>query len=92
MEEPIELKNKKTGVLLDKDNTGAYVPRLYHSKGDEKTTPHYLIKCGCCEEKFTIYYDDDTLEIAGVLAPIEVWKQILLPLLKIKLKGVVPRW
>jgi len=43
-----------------------------------------LIKCGDCPNKFEIYYgpDADDLEIAGVLASIENWRKILLPLLK----------
>jgi hypothetical protein len=43
-----------------------------------------LIKCGDCDNKFEIYYgpDGEDLEIAGVLASVENWRQILLPLLK----------
>lgn len=37
--------------------------RIYHKKGSEKKMPRYLLKCGCCDEKLEIYYDDEALEI-----------------------------
>jgi len=46
--------------------------------------PRYLLKCGCCEEKLEIYYDDEGLEINGVNGSIDDWREILLPLLNIK--------
>jgi hypothetical protein len=49
--------------------------------------PRYLLKCGCCDEKLEIYYDDEGLEINGVNGSIEDWREILLPLLRIKKKG-----
>lgn len=61
---------------------GHFLPRVYHRKGSEKKTPRYLIKCGCCNEKVEIYYDNDGLEINGVSASLEAWREILLPLLK----------
>jgi ABC-type lipoprotein release transport system permease subunit len=41
-----------------------------------------LIKCGDCDQKFEIHYgpEGEDLEIAGVLASIENWREILLPL------------
>ena len=48
--------------------------------------PRYLLKCGCCDEKLEIYYDDDGLEINGVNGAIEDWREILLPLLLIEKK------
>jgi adenine specific DNA methylase Mod len=36
--------------------------RIYHKKGSEKKMPRYLLKCGCCDEKLEIYYDDEALE------------------------------
>jgi len=40
--------------------------RIYHKKGPEKKMPRYLLKCGCCDEKLEIYYDNEGLEINGV--------------------------
>ena len=47
----------------------------------------YLLKCGCCDEKLEIYYDEEGLEINGVNGSIEDWREILLPLLRIEKKG-----
>ena len=60
------------------------VPRVYRRKGRGIQSAHLLIKCGDCNQKFKIYYgaDGEDLEIAGVLASIENWRKILLPLLK----------
>jgi len=60
--------------------------RVYHKKGLGKKMPRYLLKCGCCDEKLKIYYDDDGLEINGVNGAIEDWREILLPLLLIEKK------
>jgi hypothetical protein len=49
--------------------------------------PRYLLKCGCCDEKVEIYYDDEGLEINGVNGSIDDWREILLPLLRIEKKG-----
>ncbi|HHT9138449.1 MAG TPA: hypothetical protein ACFYEK_14555 [Candidatus Wunengus sp. YC60] len=43
--------------------------------------PRYLLKCGCCDEKLEIYYDEG-LEINGVNGSIEDWREIFLPLLR----------
>ena len=40
--------------------------RVYHKKSNNKTSPRYLLKCGCCEKKLEIYYDDEDLEIIEV--------------------------
>jgi len=63
---------------------GYPVPQVYHRKARGKQSARLLIKCGDCEEKFEIYYgpDGEDLEIAGVLASVENWREILLPLLK----------
>ena len=61
--------------------------RVYHKEGSGKIMPRYLLKCGCCDEKLEIYYDDEGLEINGVNGSIEDWREILLPLLRIKKKG-----
>ena len=60
------------------------VPRVYHREARGKQSARLLIKCGDCDSKFEIYYgpDGEDLEIAGVLASVENWCEILLPLLK----------
>ena len=49
--------------------------------------PRYLLKCGCCDEKLEIYYDDEGLEINGENGSMEDWREILLPLLRIEKKN-----
>ena len=61
--------------------------RVYHKKGSGKRMPRYLLKCGCCDEKLEIYYDDEGLEINGVNGSMEDWREILLPLLKVEKKN-----
>jgi adenine specific DNA methylase Mod len=61
--------------------------RVYHKKGSGKKMPRYLLKCGCCDEKLEIYYDDEGLEINGVNGSTDDWREILLPLLRIEKKG-----
>jgi hypothetical protein len=61
--------------------------RVYHKEGSRKIMPRYLLKCGCCDEKLEIYYDNEGLEINGVNGSIEDWREILLPLLRIGKKG-----
>ena len=58
--------------------------RVYHKKGAGKKMPRYLLKCGCCDEKLEIYYDEEGLEINGVNGSIDDWRKILLPLLRIE--------
>jgi hypothetical protein len=43
--------------------------------------PRYLLKCGCCDETLEICYSPEGLEINGVYASVENWREILLPLL-----------
>jgi len=61
--------------------------RVYHKRGLGKKMPRYLLKCGCCDEKLMIYYDDEGLEINGVNGSIDDWRKIVLPLLRIEKKG-----
>jgi|GEM_PF-1213074 len=67
-----------------KRGDGFPVPRVYHRNARGKKSARLLIKCGDCDQKFEIHYEPDgeDLEIAGVLASVENWKKILLPLLK----------
>lgn len=68
------LNNKKMGA-----------PRLYWSKFNPKIkqSASVLIKCGDCDNKVRIYYDEingeqyfDTTEINGVIANNDFWKQL----------------
>jgi hypothetical protein len=63
---------------------GYPIPRVFHRKARGKKSARLLIKCGDCPNKFEIYYapQGEDLEIAGVLASVENWRRILLPLLK----------
>ncbi len=82
--------NKKIGQQ-DLEGYGVKL-RIWHRKRQKRQSARYLIKCGCCDEKVEIYYDDEedmgekfqTLEIGGVNASIGEWKRILLPLLNVK--------
>lgn len=71
------------------DNCGLNKLRIYYKKGTKRQSPRYLIKCGDCNNSIEIYYEDGkvsyrekSLEINGVMASIEEWRKILLPLLK----------
>jgi len=55
--------------------------RVWERKAKAKRSPGLLIKCGDCENAFEIFYDEEALEIAGVHASVENWREILLPLL-----------
>jgi len=71
-------------------------PRVHHRKGRKRGRifhlPRMLVRCACCEGKLEIfhdcpitgYLDADTLEINGVIATIEQWREILLPLLQME--------
>lgn len=78
---------KRTNKFYDTKRFGNPQIRVFHKKGRKKQSPRYLLKCGCCDEKLEIYYSDDGLEVNGVNGTIEDWREILLPLLKIKKKG-----
>ena len=73
--------NKKMNVMVHPVYSQI---RVYHRKDQGKRGARYLLKCGCCNEKLEIYYDDDSLEINGVQGSIENWREILLPLLKME--------
>lgn len=75
------MNNRK---LCQKRADGYAALRVYNRRARGKKSARILIKCGDCENKFEIYYgpDGDDLEIAGVLASVENWRDILLPLLK----------
>lgn len=61
--------------------------RKEHKNGWATVAARYKIKCGCCDETIEIFYGegkDNRLEINGVDGSIENWREILLPLLRIK--------
>jgi len=78
----ILLKTQKKRVVTRPD--GSWAIRVFHKKQEGKKMPSYTFKCGCCHEKVEVYYDDDDLEINGVNGSIENWRELLLPLIKIK--------
>jgi hypothetical protein len=59
---------------------GACAIRVSHRAERKRSTgsisPRYLLRCGCCEGKVEIYYDDDELEINGVIGSLENWREI----------------
>ena len=76
---------KRTNKFYDTERFGNPQIRVYHKKAVGKQGARYLLKCGCCNSKFKIYYgDDEFLEIGGVCGTVEDWREILLPLLYIK--------
>lgn len=55
--------------------------RVWHKKGTGQKLPRLLIKCGDCDHELAVFYDKEALEIGGVHASVENWREILLPLL-----------
>ncbi len=78
MTKPIKQNQKLAQCRED----GNWELRIFHRAAQGNKSPRYLIKCGCCDEKVEIYYDNEGLEINGVLGSLENWRQILLPLLQ----------
>jgi hypothetical protein len=60
---------------------GGFALRVSHQQGCGKRMPRYLVKCGCCDQVLQIYYAPECLEINGVMASVENWREVLLPLL-----------
>ncbi|MFH1708374.1 MAG: hypothetical protein ABIF71_10740 [Planctomycetota bacterium] len=75
---------KRANRLYDTSRFEYPAIRIYHQAAKMKRSPRYLLKCGCCEEKIAVYYDEDGLEIGGVNGTIDDWREILLPLLLFK--------
>lgn len=75
---------KKAKQKLSRTHGDYPVPQVYRRKGRGKQSARLLIKCGDCDQNFKIYYgpEGEDLEIAGVLASVENWREILLPLLQ----------
>ena len=79
-------KTHNIKMLQPNKTNVSYKLRIWHNKKTKKQTPSYTIKCGDCTNKLKIYYDEEILEIGGVLASISEWRKLLLPLLTIKKK------
>lgn len=80
---------KRTNRFYDTSHFGQPQIRVYHKKGIGKRMPRYLLKCGCCDKKVEVCYDDGGLEINGVNGSIDDWREILLPLLLIGQDGAL---
>ncbi|MCL5073761.1 MAG: hypothetical protein M1308_23140 [Actinobacteria bacterium] len=75
---------KRKNKFYNTDRFGQPEIRVYHKKATGNKSRRYLLKCGCCNEKLEIYYDENGLEVNGVNGSIKDWQEILLPLLQIK--------
>jgi hypothetical protein len=87
-------RNDKVRRVI-KDGTLLLNVKVKHVKQPKlakvKTLPKVVVACGDCDESFNIYpptdYEDlsvdDYMEIAGVMARLEEWREVLLPLLNI---------
>jgi hypothetical protein len=76
--------SERINRFYDTSRFGQPQIRVYHKKKEGKKCPRYLLKCGCCDQRLEIYYAEDGLEIGGVNGAIEDWREILLPLLRVK--------
>lgn len=65
--------------------------RVFHRTKKGKRDPRFLLKCGCCNETLQVYYGEDSLEINGVMGSVDNWRELLLPLLDMKLPGQTRR-
>ena len=61
--------------------------RTFHRAKKGKKDARFLFKCGCCDQKVEVYYGGDSLEINGVLGSVKNWRELLLPVLNMKLSG-----
>ena len=74
----VEMQNKRFASLTPK---AVFRLRVFHRKASGLKSPRCRVKCGCCDEQFEIYYHGDSLEINGVQASVENWREVLVPLL-----------
>ena len=66
---------------------GHFDVRVFHRAKKGKKDARFLFKCGCCDEKVEVFYGGDSLEINGVMGSVKNWRELLLPLLNMKLPG-----
>lgn len=84
---PLKVQNRM-GVLRPDGHSSIRVShRAAQRRGTGWKSPRYLLRCGCCDQSLEIYYGVDSLEINGVHGSIENWREILLPLLRMKRHG-----
>lgn len=76
------------------DANGAGHPlRITRRAGRGRRMPRIRVKCGCCDKAVEICVDEepagdpsmDTLRINGVMGTVDQWRQVLLPLLDVKI-------
>lgn len=80
--------NRKIGITRPE---GYFAIRSFHRSKKGKKDPRFLFKCGCCDGKLEVYYSGESLEINDVMGSVENWRELLLPLLNVKLTGQGPR-
>lgn len=78
---------KLNGKIAQPRSDGHSEIRVFHRSRKGKRDPRYLLKCGCCKGRFEVYYGGDCLEIGGVFGSVKNWRELLLPLLNMKLPG-----
>jgi hypothetical protein len=83
----LELNRKFASTRAD----GYNAVRVFHRRRAGKEDPRFLLKCGCCENNLEVYYGGDSLEIGGIMGSVENWRELLLPLLNMRLPGQRPR-
>ncbi len=84
---PIPIQ-RRTAVLRPEGDCAIRVShRAERKRGQGHISPRYLLRCGCCDQAVQIYYDTDGLEINGVHGSMENWREILLPLLRMRPHG-----
>ena len=78
-------------AIMRPEPEGGCAIRVSHRSQQERRqghiSPRYLLRCGCCDAAVEIYYGPDDLEINGVYGSIENWREILLPLLRMRQRG-----
>ena len=82
---------KRSNKMAKSRPEGGWEIRVFHRKAAGRRDPRYLLKCGCCNERLEIYYGGGSLEINGVMGSVEDWREILLPLLNIKVPAAEGR-
>jgi len=87
----LKIKIQRKRVSRPEGGMAIRVNHLEHGNRKKKSAPCYRIRCGCCDEKFDIYYFEDGdeslgIEIGGVIGSLENWREILLPILRIEYK------
>lgn len=73
------LANQKMNVPAPEG--GQKLRAYYTARKPGKKLASVRIKCGCCPQEVVVCFDDQTLEINGVIASIGEWNRVLGPLL-----------